>query len=220
MRGTKTLALLLTGLFAIAPSPPTWADGAGEYRGAMGGPTPDPRANESKEERAIKVYNDGYRLIQKADDFAAQSSSTDDKAWKESQKTYKASLKKFNSALKLHPAMHEAYTYIGYANRKLGNYPDSFAAYEQALRLKADYPPAIEYQGEAFLGVNRLDEAKTNYLRLYALDPAQAHKLLRAIKAWAGKNASQPPAGVDVAALQAWAAERELAHDPNERPRW
>ena len=31
-------------------------------------------------------------------------------------------------------------------------------------------PYAIEYQGEAFLGLNRIDEARFNFLRLYALD--------------------------------------------------
>jgi tetratricopeptide (TPR) repeat protein len=219
VRSSKGLALLL-GLLVAAITPAVHADGPGEYRGSMGGPTPDPTANLTKEERAIKAYNEGYRLVQKGDDFAAQSSSQDDKAWKESQKAYKSSLKKFEAALKQNPRMHEAYTYIGYAQRKMGNYEAALAAYEQALRLKPSYPPAIEYQGEAFLGVNRVNDAKSNYLQLYALDQAQARKLLRAIKQWSEKEASEQPNGVDVSALKAWVNERELAHDPNEKPRW
>lgn len=176
-----------------------------------------PSGSHTKQDRAVEAYNDGYRLVQKGEDFAAQSFSIDDKAWKESQKAFKSSLKKFEDALKLNPAMHEAYTYIGYANRQLGNYDACLTAYEQALRLKPQDPQAIEYQGEAFLGLKRVDDAKSNYEHLYALDQPQAHKLLRAIKRWADANAAQPPAGVDIGALKAWAAERELLHDPNEK---
>ncbi len=118
--------------------------------------------------------------------------------------------------MQLDPTLHEAFTYIGYANRKLGKYPESLAAYERALKLNPNFPPAIEYQGEAFLGLNDIAAARNNYLRLYALDEGQARKLLRAIKAWADKHAATPPDGVNVTALQTWVAEREMAHDPGE----
>jgi tetratricopeptide (TPR) repeat protein len=104
--------------------------------------------------------------------------------------------------------MHEAYTYMGYANRKLGRYDDSLRAYEQALKINPDTPHAIEYQGEAFLGLNRIDEARFNFLRLYALDQAQAAKLLHAMSAWMDANKDKPPAGIDMPALAAWIAEK------------
>ena len=61
----------------------------------------------------------------------------------------------------------------GYANRKLGRYDESLSAYDQALKINPDTPHAIEYQGEAFLALNRVDEARFNFLRLYALDQQQ-----------------------------------------------
>ena len=54
--------------------------------------------------------------------------------------------------VRLDHSMHEAYTYLGYANRKLGRYGEALHAYEQALKINPDTPYAIEYQGEAFLG--------------------------------------------------------------------
>lgn len=214
MRSSCHRALgLLTALMLTAALQTATADGPGAYRSSSSGSSP----GVTKEQRAIEVYNEGYKYIQRADEA---SKATDEKAMKEAQKAYQAALKKFNAAVKLDPSMHEAFTYIGYANRKLGNYPASLTAYQQALKINAEYPPAIEYQGEAFLGVNRIDDAKTNYLRLYALDRPQAHKLLRAINQWTETNSTQPPANIDVTALRAWVTERESSHDPNEKPVW
>jgi tetratricopeptide (TPR) repeat protein len=81
--------------------------------------------------------------------------------------------------------MYEAHTYIGYVNRKLGNHVEALGAYDTALRLKPDYARAIEYQGEAYLALDRFEDAKRNYLRLYALDQAQADTLLSAMHDWA-----------------------------------
>ena len=85
---------------------------------------------------------------------------------------------------------------------------EALHAYEQALKINPDTPHAIEYQGEAFLGLNRIDEARFNFLRLYALDQQHAAKLLQAMQAWVEANKAKPPAGIDVPALAAWIAEK------------
>lgn len=200
-RWIRTLSMMLLVVVSTAS-----ADGPGAYRPSASSPSP----SLTKEQRAIEAYNAGYALIKRADEYA------DSKELKQSQKAYKAALKKFSVAVKLDPAMHEAHTYIGYAQRKLGHHEEALAAYQLALRNNADYPQAIEYQGEAFLGLNRIEDAKTNYLRLYALDRPQAHKLLRAITTWTEANATQPPANLDVSALRVWLAERESSHSPEE----
>jgi tetratricopeptide (TPR) repeat protein len=110
--------------------------------------------------------------------------------------------------------MHEAYTYLGYANRKLGKHAKALEAYAQALRIFPDYPYAIEYQGQALLGLNRLDEARFNYLRLYALSKGQAAKLLQAMRAWVESHKNAELDGVDVAGFADWVARRsELTRD-------
>lgn len=189
------------------------ADGPGAYR---------PRGKQPaaiSEQNAIELYNEGYALIlraEHADGMATAATSERDRAaaQREARDAYKASLKKLSAATRLDASMHEAHTYIGYANRKLGRHEDALKAYEQALRINPDYPHAIEYQGEAFLGLNRIDEARFNYLRLYALNPKLAGKLLRALQSWLEANRQNPPAGVDLDALAEWIAERAPLSEP------
>jgi tetratricopeptide (TPR) repeat protein len=104
--------------------------------------------------------------------------------------------------------MQEAHTYVGYAQRKLGRNDKALAAYERALRIDPHYPFAIEYQGEAYHGLDRPEEARVNYMRLYALDPRHASKLFLALRAWVDANRARPPRGIDVTALDTWLSER------------
>jgi tetratricopeptide (TPR) repeat protein len=193
------LAAMLLGFAAHA-------DGPAGYR---------PRENSfgTPDLGAIDAYNEGYALIQRADhqqDLALASS--DEKERKEATsaaaEAYRAALGKFAVATQLDRSMHEAYTYIGYANRKLGRYQDALDAYARALKIYPDYPYAIEYQGEAYLSLNQLDSARFNYLRLYALSPKLAGKLLRSMQNWIVDHEAAPPAGVDVAAFADWVSER------------
>ncbi len=183
------------------------ADGPGGYRPKDRGPAP------VSEQGAVDAYTAGYASIlraEHAENLAAASSNEAERkaAQRDAQAAYRASLPRFTSAVRLDHSMHEAYTYLGYANRKLGRYDESLKAYEQALSINPDTPYAIEYQGETFLALNRIDEARFNFLRLYALDPQHAAKLLRAMHAWVEANREKPPAGIDVPALAAWVADR------------
>lgn len=184
-----------------------YADGPGGYRPKDRGPVP------VSEQGAIDAYTAGYASILRAEHAenlaaAALNEAERKAALGDAQKAYRASLPNFATAVRLDPSMHEAYTYMGYANRKLGRYDEALRAYEQALKINPDTPYAIEYQGEAFLGMNRIDEARFNFLRLYALDQRQAAKLLQAMRAWAQANEAKPPAGIDMPALAAWIAEK------------
>jgi tetratricopeptide (TPR) repeat protein len=182
------------------------ADGPAGYRPRSAGTT------AVSEQSAIDAYNNGYASILRAEhqeNLAAATSGTERAtAQRETRASYEAALKHFEEAVRFDGSMHEAYTYIGYANRKLGRYEHSLKAYDAALHINPDYPYAIEYQGVAFLALNRLDEARFNYLRLYALDTEQAHKLFVAMQAWLEQNRTKPPKGVDIAAFEAWVAER------------
>ena len=167
--------------------------------------------------KAIDAYNTGYASILRADHYdsmgtAASSGRERDEALSHAREFYAASLESLKTAVQLDPSMHEAYTYIGYALRKHGRHQEALQAYQSALNIRPDYPHAIEYQGHALLGLNRVNDAKFNYLRLYALDQGQAHKLLRAIGSWADAHADHPPEGIDLPSLGVWIAERERGH--------
>jgi tetratricopeptide (TPR) repeat protein len=183
------------------------ADGPGGYRPKERGPLP------VSEQGAIDAYTAGYASIlraEHAENLAAASSNEAERkaAQHAALEAYRASLPHFTSATRLDSSMHEAYTYLGYANRKLGRYDESLKAYDQALKINPDTPYAIEYQGETYLALNRIAEAQFNFLRLYALNAYSAGKLLKAMRAWVEANKAKPPAGIDVPALAAWIEEK------------
>jgi len=195
------------------------ADGPGGYRPKERG------AAAVSEQGAIDAYTAGYASIlraEHAENLAAASSNEAERkaALQAAQEAYRASLPHFTTATRLDGEMHEAYTYLGYANRKLGRYEESLQAYGQALKINPNTPYAIEYQGEAFLALNRIAEAQFNFLRLYAVAPDHAAKLLQAMNAWVEANKAKPPAGIDVPALAAWAAEKAAGLKMDERPNW
>lgn len=122
------------------------------------------------------------------------------------QRAYERALQAFNEAIAAEPKMYEALTYVGYCERKLGRYEASLRAYAAALKEKPAYVYAIEYEGEAYLGLNDFARARFDYLRLYALDPALAAKLLAAMRKWT--ETTQDPA---VAQAREWIESRRSA---------
>jgi tetratricopeptide (TPR) repeat protein len=216
MRRTRELLAVIALLGAVTA---VHADGPGGYRPKERGPLP------VSEQGAIDAYTAGYASIlraEHAENLAAASSSEVDRkaAQRQAQEAYRASLPHFTSATRLDQSMHEAYTYLGYANRKLGRYDESLQAYNQALKINPDTPYAIEYQGETFLALNRIDEARFNFLRLYALDAHSAAKLLKAMHAWLEANKAKPPAGVDAPELAAWIADRAASLNVDVKSGW
>ncbi len=101
--------------------------------------------------------------------------------------------------------MYEAWNYLGYCQRKLGHYQDALLAYDRALALKPGYLEAIEYRGHAYLGLDRLSEAKEAYLTLFAGNRQLAAQLLTAMQEWVGERRGNA-AGVDGAMLESFAS--------------
>lgn len=210
MSGKRNIPPLAALLWLTTAAAPGYADGPGAYRPPQPRPAlPAPISEQS----AIDAYTLGYAAIQRADHHQAladASSSDAEKAEAEraARDFYKESLRHFQEAIRQDGAMHEAYTYLGYANRKLGKHAEALAAYEQALRIFPDYPHAIEYQGQAFLGMQRFDEARFNYLRLYALNKGQAAKLLQAMRAWVAAHRNDAQKDEQIENFATWVAHR------------
>jgi len=183
--------------------------------GGMSMPSmPMPRT-ETPQQKARDAYNDGVRSVKKADKAQqAAAEATDagkkDKAAHEAHDAYAAALAKFTDAAGLDPTLHEAWNYVGYTNRKLGNYEDALAAYNKALAIKPNYPDALEYRGEAYLGLGRIPDAQQAYLDLYAGNRALAGKLLTAMKSWsaAQRSTTSGSSGTNLDELDKWIQER------------
>jgi tetratricopeptide (TPR) repeat protein len=204
--------LFLSACLLVPALSAVWANG--------GGPMSIPRISEprsqSPEEQARHAYNDGVREVGKADRFHDSASQLSDarkkdKSLHEAQDHYAAALSKFTQAVKLDPNMHEAWNYVGYTNRKLGNYDAALAAYERALTLHPGYPEALEYRGEAFLALNRIADAQQAYLDLFASNRSLADRLMTAMKGWVDTQHTAASAGADAAtvdAMEKWLHER------------
>jgi len=170
---------------------------------------------QTPEEQARTFYNAGVAAVEKGDQLAADAARQTDakrqqKAHAKSQDAYTTALKKFIRATGLSPAMYQAWNYVGYTNRKLGNYQAALDAYDRALTLKPGYPEAIEYRGHAYLALNRLADAKEAYLSLFGSNRKLAAQLLTAMQDWVGEHRGNA-AGVDGASLEAfasWVSER------------
>ena len=58
------------------------------------------------------------------------------------------------------PHHDNAWARLGYAHRKLRNYDKSLAAYDRALARNPRNRAALEYLGEAYVELNRIEDAK------------------------------------------------------------
>jgi tetratricopeptide (TPR) repeat protein len=180
--------------------------------GASGVPAGSQR---SPEDAAKAAYNSGVRSIKKAQesDADAAKASTPEKAAKareKAQKYYREALASFIDAVGAQPALYQAWNYLGFANRHLGNYQDALAAYAKALDINPNYPDAIEYRGEAYLGLNQIEEAKGAYMALFRDSRPLADELMTAMHHWADarRQDAQGLSSADVEAFTKWMDER------------
>ena len=177
--------------------------------------SPMPPRVTTPEQQARDLYNDGVGYVKKADKADLEATHASDagkkeRAQRDAHDRYGSALGKFQQAVQLDPQRYEAWNYVGYTSRKLGNYDEALSAYDRAIALKPGYPDAIEYRGEAYLALGRPDDAKKAYLDLFAGNRALADKLLTAMKGWVVTQRAAP-ASTDAASvdeLDKWIQER------------
>src|ERR1700731_1941060 len=144
----------LSAWLLVTAIPAAWANGGGGMS-MPSMPATMPRT-ETPQQKARDAYNDGVRYVKKADkaqsaSLEAKDASKKDKEAQEAHGLYSQALAKFKEAVERDSTLHEAWNYVGYTSRKLGDYDDALAAYDKALSLKPGYPDALEYRGEAYL---------------------------------------------------------------------
>jgi tetratricopeptide (TPR) repeat protein len=211
-----TVKSLLAGMCAAAASAALASGGGMRPMQPMQQTMPQ---GQTAAQKATGYYNQGVKLTHKADDAAKSAEGSADpgkkaQAAREAQDKYTEARKQFEQAVQTDPSIAEAWNYLGYTNRKLGSYDQALAAYQKALALKPGYPDALEYRGEAYLGMSHLPDAKQAYLDLYGTNREQAQKLLNAMHAWVTAQRVSPnaaAAGIDD--FDKWIQEREqIAH--------
>lgn len=60
----------------------------------------------------------------------------------------------------------DAYNYLGFSHRKLGNFDKAFGFYRRALAIDPEHKGAHEYIGETYLAVNDVAKAKEHLAKL------------------------------------------------------
>jgi tetratricopeptide (TPR) repeat protein len=173
------------------------------------------------EERAVEAYNSGIEHKDKGrkleDQAAAKQGSEAEKLKQKARGEFEKALKDFRTAAQNSPTLFQAYNGMGYVSRKTGDFASALAMYDKAIAMAPGfYSEAVEYRGEAYLSLNRIDDAKKAYLDLFAADRKQADLLMVAMKDWIARRQADA-AGVDpsvVAEFSTWVSERsDIAKD-------
>ncbi len=202
----SAVGLASVGVFANGSSAPAPSGGGVSSLPSM-----------SPEERAVAAYRSGdeHRVKgKKFEEEAVTKKGADvDKTLAKAKSEYQKSLKDFNNAAKLNPKLAPAYNGMGFAYRKTGDYAKALEMYDQAIELAKPqiFPEAIEYRAEAYLALNRIEDARKAYLELFAADRAQADSLMDAMKKWVATHKTDP-AGVSpdaVSGFEKWLDERD-----------
>jgi tetratricopeptide (TPR) repeat protein len=176
------------------------------------------RQQLTPEQEAVSLYNSGISYRDKAAKLETEAAAETDGKKRETLEAkakdkHEDSIKKFAKATEKNPNLYPAWSSLGYAYRKIGNYNASLEAYGKALQIQPNYTPAIEYRAEAYLGLNQLDQVKSVYMTLLSMDRQRADELSAAIDKWLVKRKADP-AGMNPAELDEfakWAEQRKIA---------
>ena len=93
------------------------------------------------------------------------------------EEDYKSALKTLKKYTKSKKKDADGWTLLAFTNRKLKNYSEAESLYTKALNLDPNNKVAIEYQGELFVELGRIEEANANLAKLKTLCPNSCEEL-------------------------------------------
>ncbi len=196
---------LVTGLAALVLAPLAWA--VPDATGAINSePAPDLSADKAMAARLN--YNVGFERFEKTQQLEAAGGKGKARENQDAiRQGYTEARERFRAAAAADPNMKEAWNLVGYTSRRLGEYEESLAAYDTALKLNPDYPEAIEYRAELFLLTGRLEAAKSAYQVLMKSSPSYAGVLKQSMQDWVkSKPATPGVSDADRVAFASWVA--------------
>jgi tetratricopeptide (TPR) repeat protein len=188
--------------------------GMGGGMGGMGSGTVQRKTPKSPEEIAQARYKSGLKARDKALESEKKLAESEEGFWRNRQeasvkKNWASAIGFYEEAIAKKPDFYEAHSDLGYAYRKTGDYDKSLAAYGRALEINPEYPQALEYVGETYLGLKRLDDAKSTYIKLFGVDRELAGQLMAAMNAWLEKPPSEGVTPEQLDTFRQWVRERQ-----------
>ena len=192
----KINSRLVIGLMSLVLSTLTapvaiYAAGGSSMGGGGGSSMSVPR--KSPQQLAVSNYNAGIKNRNNAEELEAQLAGAETpkerkKLQKKITKQYKKAVKRFRSAVSKVSSFYQAHGSMGYSLKQLGDFEGAMAAYNEALRLRPQYTPAIEYRAEAYLALRNFDGVKEAHTQLARYDPNHKQELEGAIREWLDTN--------------------------------
>ncbi|MBM4383542.1 MAG: tetratricopeptide repeat protein [Deltaproteobacteria bacterium] len=208
MRRLHVPAALVVLVFASASFAAGGGGGGGGGGGFGGGSSP--------QEIALGHFEAGEKARKQALDlFVEAQAATDPKARAKAVESANAKLKRaqrsYKEATRADGRAFYAWNGIGFCQRMLGDNEAALASYDKALKIEPGFPQAVEYRGEAYMNLGKLDEAKAAYMDLFARERALADMLLKKMQAWvaaAKQNSQTPGAQARLDEFAKWVDER------------
>jgi hypothetical protein len=181
-----------------------------------GGDQPSAPPEVKPDAAAKKAYNAGIKSLTKAHEFeemAAKAPNADKKteALSKLNDAYGRALDQFTEALSNKGDMFEAWNNVGYVHLRLGAFNESVDDYNHTLALKPDLLEAIEHRAEAYMGVDRLEDAQAAYMDLFNHARPLADQLMVVMQKWEEdhRSAANGMRPADIASFGKWLQERD-----------
>lgn len=171
---------------------------------------------EKPDAAAKKAFTAGVKSLNKAREYeeaAAKATNPDKKAaaLDKVSDAYGRALDQFTEALRNKGDMFEAWNNVGYIHLRLGAFGESIDDYNHTLALKPELLEAIEHRAEAYMAVDRLDDAKSAYMNLFNHARPLADQLMAAMQTWleSHRAAANGMRATDIDSFGKWLQERE-----------
>ena len=165
---------------------------------------------------ATKAYKSAVKSLNKAHEYeeAMAKATNPDKKADELDKTgdaYGKALDYFTVAIMNKGDMVEAWNGAGYVHLRLGAYNESIDDYNHTLALKPELYEAIEHRAEAYVALDRLEDAKASYMNLFNHARPLADQLLVAMQKWLETHrvAANGMRAADIDSFDKWLQERD-----------
>ena len=189
-------AIVWVAIFSFAgASPARAASGGGD-----GGSTGYSNAEATPGQKAISEYRKGEQKLERAQELRLEMVEAEQagdgkkvaKLEKKANGMYGRAARYFRKAIKYDEGLFQAWSSLGYSLRRQGEYGEALKAYDQAIELEPRYSEAVEYRAEAYLHLGRLDDVKTEYVRLAGWVKPKAAMLMVKMQEWQVAHAADP----------------------------
>ena len=197
--------------------------GQGQMPGGRGMGQPQPgsdipmtTAADKPDAAAKKAFKAGVKSLNRAREFqeVAYKATNPDKradALDKVNDAYGKALDQFTDALSNKGDMVEAWNDAAYVHLRLGAFNEAIDDYNHTLSIKPELLEAIEGRAEAFVGTDRLDQAKAAYMDLFNHAPPLADHLMTVMQKWltSHREAANGMRAADIDAFGKWVQERD-----------